>query len=122
MQEKPSCFRKGRNDYEAECLVCKSGTYASVVHKGIGDLNTHLQSKKHRKAITGAAASTKMTDYFVTAKSKCEDEITAAKGTLAFHAVSVKHHHSFLSTDCTFYRSNFNVTKCGSAYIWSHEK
>ena len=27
MQEKHPCFRKGRNDYEAECLVCKSGTY-----------------------------------------------------------------------------------------------
>ena len=24
MQEKHQSFRKGRNDYEAECLVCKS--------------------------------------------------------------------------------------------------
>ena len=23
---------------------------------------------------------------------------------------------------CQFYRSDFDVTKCGSAYIWSHEK
>ena len=99
MQEKHPCFRKGRNDYEAECLVCKSGTYISVVHKGNGDLNTHLQSEKHRKAVRWGAASTKMTNYFVTAGSKCEDEITAAEGTLAFHAV--KHHHSFLSMDCT---------------------
>ena len=29
MQEKHSCLRKGRDDYEAECLVCKSGTYIS---------------------------------------------------------------------------------------------
>ena len=99
MQEKHPCFRKGRNDYEAECLVCKSGTYISVVHKGNGDLNTHLQSEKHRKAVRGAVASTKMTNYFVTAGSKCEDEITAVEGTLPFHAVN--HHHSFLSMDCT---------------------
>ena len=99
MQEKHPCIRKGRNDYEAECLVCKSGTYISVVHKGNGNLNTHLQSEKHRKAERGAVASTKMTNYFVTAGSKFEDEITAAEGTLAFHAV--KHHHSFLSMDCT---------------------
>ena len=47
MQENHPCFRKGRNDYEAECLVCKSaGTYISVVHKGNGDLNTYLQSVK----------------------------------------------------------------------------
>ena len=40
-----------------------------------------------------------MTNYFVLAGSKCEDEITAAEVTLAFHAL--KHHHCFLSTDCT---------------------
>ena len=99
MQEKHPCFRKGRNDYEAECLVCKSGTYISVVYKINGDLNTYLQSEKHRKALRWAAASTKMTNYFVAAGSKCEDEITAAESTLAFHAA--KHHHSFLSMDCT---------------------
>ena len=99
MLEKHQCLRKGRNDYEAECLVCKSGTYISVVHKDNGDLNAHLQSEKHRNAVRGAVTSTKMTNYFVSAGSKCEDEITAAEGTLAFHAV--KHHHSFLSMDCT---------------------
>ena len=99
MQEKHQCFRKGKNNYEAECLVCKSGTYISVVHKGNGDLNTHLHLEKHLKAVRGAVASTKMTNYFVTAGSKCEDEITAAEGTLAFHAD--KHHHNFLSMDCT---------------------
>ena len=39
-----------------------------------------------------------MTNCFVTAGSKCEDEISEAEDTLAFHAV--KHHHSFLSLDC----------------------
>ena len=68
------------------------------MHKGNGDLNTHLQSEKHCKAVRGAVASTKMTNYFVTAGSKCEDEITATENTLAFRAV--KHHHSFLSIDC----------------------
>ena len=68
------------------------------MHKGNGNLNTHLKSEKHRKAIRGAVASTRTTNYFVTA-GKCEDEITAAEGTLAFHAV--KHHHSFFSMNCT---------------------
>ena len=55
-----------------------------------------------------------MTNYFVTTGSKCKDEIIAAKGTLAFHAV--KHHHRFLSMDCTltllqkFFRDS-NVAK-----------
>ena len=30
MQGKHRCFRKGRNDYEVECLVCKSETYISI--------------------------------------------------------------------------------------------
>ena len=90
--------RKGRNDYEAECLVWKSGTYI-FVHKGNGNLNTHLQSEKHRKAVREGVASTRPTNYFVTAGSKCEDEITAAEGTLAF--LAVKPHHSFLSMDFT---------------------
>ena len=70
-QDRHTCFRKGRNDYEAECLVCKSGTYirVSVVHKGNGDLNALLRSEKHRKAVRGAVASTKMTNYFITAGS-----------------------------------------------------
>ena len=69
------------------------------MHKRNGNLNTHLQSEKLRKAVRGAVASTKMTNYFVTAGSKCEDDFTATEGTLALHAV--KHHHSFLFMDCT---------------------
>ena len=80
-------------------LVCKSGTYISVVHEGNGDLNTSLQSEKHAKAVRGAATSNKMTNIIVAAGSKCEDEITATESTLAFYAV--KYHHSFLSMDCT---------------------
>ena len=67
-----------------------------------GDLKTHLQSEKHHKSVRGAVfgeMTSKMTNNFVTAESKCEDEITAAEGTLAFYAV--KHHYSFLFMDCT---------------------
>ena len=53
MQEKHPCFRKGRNDYEAECLVRKSGTYISVVYKGNGDLDTHLYRKNIAKQLEG---------------------------------------------------------------------
>ena len=59
MREKHLCFRKGKNDYEAECLVCKSRTYTSVMHKGNGDLDTHLQSEKHCKVVRGEFASRK---------------------------------------------------------------
>jgi len=45
MKAKHPCFRKGRN--EAECLVCKPGTYISVSYKGIADLKSHLSSDQH---------------------------------------------------------------------------
>ena len=106
-KKKTSTFKKGRNDYEAECLMCKSGAYISVVHKDNGDLNTHLQSDKQHKAVRGAVASTKTTNHFVTAGSKCEDEITAAEGNHAFQAV--KHRHRFLSIDCTRFYSFFLI-------------
>ena len=80
-------------------MKTKSGTYISVVYKRNGDLNTHLQSEKHRKAVRGAVTSTKNTNYFVTAGSKCEDVITTSEGILAFHAF--KHYHCLLSVDCT---------------------
>ena len=70
----------------------------SVVHDGNGDLNTHLQSEKHRKVVKGAVASTKMPNYFVTAGNKYGDETTAPEGILAFH--TVKHHHCNIGQYC----------------------
>ena len=69
------------------------------MHKGNGNLNTHLQSEEYCKAVRGTVASTKTTNYFVKAESKCENEITASEDTLIFHGAM--HHHSFLSMDCT---------------------
>ena len=99
MQEKYACFKKGRNEWEAECLVCKPGTYISFSYKGAADLKSHLISSKHSKAVRGASASTKVTSYFATTRTKKEDQVTAAEGTYAFH--KIKHHNSFLSMDCT---------------------
>jgi len=35
------CFRKGRNEWEAECLVCKPGTCTSVSHK-VSRIHNHI--------------------------------------------------------------------------------
>ena len=99
LKAKYPCFRKGRNEWEAECPICKPGTFISVSYKGVADLKSHLSSDKHCKAVRGASSSTKVTNYFVTTGCKTEDEVCAAEGTYAFH--TVKHHNSFLSMDCT---------------------
>ena len=29
------CFKNGRNEWEAECTICKVGTFVSVANKGL---------------------------------------------------------------------------------------
>lgn len=99
LQKKYTCFRKGRDDFEGECIICKPGTFVSVANKGGLDLQSHVDSEKHKKAIRGEASSAKLTDFFVKPCSKLEDEVTAAEGTFAFH--TVKHHNSYNVTACT---------------------
>jgi len=70
MKAKHRCFQKSRNEWEAECLVCKQGTYISVSYKSITDLKPHLSSDKHCKAVSGATSSNKVTNYFITTDVK----------------------------------------------------
>ena len=65
LKKKFPCFRNGREKWEAECLVCRAGTYISVANKGAIDLSNHLDSEKHKKAVRGESSSTKLNDYFV---------------------------------------------------------
>ena len=98
MQNNLLCFKKGRDEWEAECLVCKAGTFVSLAHKGINDLQSHVNSEKHKRAVQEEGSSMKMTHYFVKPGSEAED-VSAAEGAYAFH--TVKHHGSFLSMDCS---------------------
>ena len=103
LKKKFPCFRQGRDPYEAECLTCKSGTYVSVANKGANDLQVHVSSAKHTKAVRGESSSAKVTDFFVTKSDSVA--VTAAEGSFAFH--TVKHHESYRSMDCT---SGYKVT------------
>ncbi|XP_070622768.1 uncharacterized protein [Erythrolamprus reginae] len=89
-------FRKGRDDYEAECLVCKPGTFVSVAHKGPGDLEYHMSSDKHKKARKAYRRNKAIrrdnwcakTDFFVDPDSETEDTTaTASDSCLALHTV-----------------------------------
>ncbi|CAM2097290.1 unnamed protein product [Caretta caretta] len=99
LKTKFPCFQSSREEWEAECLVCRPGTYVSVKNKGANDLQTHVDSDKHKKAVRGESLSTKLTDYFAKPGRKSEDAVTAAEGAFAFH--TVKHNDSFKSMDCT---------------------
>ncbi|XP_070806912.1 uncharacterized protein [Pituophis catenifer annectens] len=88
-------FRKGRDDYEAECLVCKAGTFVSVAHKGPGDLEYHMSSDKHKKALKAYKRNKAITrdnwcaktDFFVDPDSETEDAVAVSDSGLAFRTV-----------------------------------
>uniref|UniRef100_A0A8C4T0E1 Uncharacterized protein n=1 Tax=Erpetoichthys calabaricus TaxID=27687 RepID=A0A8C4T0E1_ERPCA len=99
LQRKFPTYRPGRDKWEAECTVCKAGTYVSVSNKGAGDLKAHMDTEKHKKAVRGeTSSSAKLTAFFVR-PGKTEDDVNAAEGAMAFH--TVKHHNSYRSMDCT---------------------
>ena len=51
LQQKYPFFRKGRNEFEAECMTCGYGTFVSVVNKGKLSLDMPVDSSKHKKAV-----------------------------------------------------------------------
>ena len=100
LRQKYPCFKKGRSDFEAECITCGCGTFISVANKGSISLDDHIKTTKHKQAIKGETSSSKMTDYFCKPGTKSEDEVAAVEATMAFH--TVKHHYSYKSNDCTY--------------------
>ena len=44
-------FRKGRDEFEAECITCDYGTFVSVANKGKLSRDMHVDSSKYKKAV-----------------------------------------------------------------------
>lgn len=83
---------------EVRCNKCK-GTF-SVAHGGRHDIQRHLTSDKHKKALTAASTSSTLTSYFRQEKyGDKESELAKAEGLWAFHTVC--HNQSFRSMECT---------------------
>ena len=99
LRQKYSCFRKGRDDFEAECIVRGYSTFVSAANKGRLSLDMHVESVKHKKAIRGETSSAKVTDYFCKLGTQTEDDVAATEAIMTFH--TVKHHQSYKSNDCT---------------------
>ena len=99
LQKKYPCFKKGRDDFVAKCIVCDYGTFVSVANKGRLSLDMHVESTKYKKAIRRETLSAKVTDYFTKPGTHTEDNVAAAEATTVFY--TVKHHQSYKSDDCT---------------------
>ena len=51
LQQKNPFFRKGRDEFEAECIPYGYGTFVSVANKGRLSLDMHVDSSKHKTAV-----------------------------------------------------------------------
>ena len=51
LQQKYPFFRKGGDEFEAECITYGYGTFVSVANKGRLSLDMHVDSSKHKKAV-----------------------------------------------------------------------
>ena len=79
-------------------MVCGYGTYVSVKNKGVGDLEAHITTNKHKNALRGGESSSKISNFFIQDESKIGDQVAAAECTLAY---TLKHPLSYRSNDCT---------------------
>ncbi|KAH1180945.1 hypothetical protein KIL84_001879 [Mauremys mutica] len=83
---------------EVECVKCRS--VFSIANSGKTDIENHIQTVKHKRAMSAAIASMSVTSYFK--KKQFEDaerKLAAAEGLWAYH--TVMNNHSFRSMDCT---------------------
>ena len=99
LRQKYPCLKKGRSNFEAECITCGYGTFISMANKGSISLDDHIKTTKHKQANRDETLFFKVTDYFCKPGTKSKDEVAAAEATMAFH--TIKHHYSYKSNDRT---------------------
>ena len=51
LQQKYPFFKKGRDEFRAECITCGYGTFVFVANKSKLSLDMHVNSSGHKKAI-----------------------------------------------------------------------
>ena len=51
LQQKYPYFRKGLDEFEAECITCDYGTFVSVANKNKFSLDMHVDSSKHKRTV-----------------------------------------------------------------------
>ncbi|CAH0563113.1 unnamed protein product [Brassicogethes aeneus] len=91
-------LKKGKIDGIVLCNKC-NGEF-SIAHGGKNDINKHLSTSKHKRALTSAASSSTMHTYFrKTAFLDEEKNLAIAEGLFAYHTIN--HNQSFRSMDCT---------------------
>lgn len=83
--------QNSKSKSDVHCNLC--GANFSIEHSGKRDIENHIDSVKHQKAIKAVAATPTVTDLFKPVKS-----MAALEGVWSYHIV--KANQSFASADC----------------------
>ncbi|XP_074873076.1 uncharacterized protein LOC142024770 isoform X2 [Carettochelys insculpta] len=81
---------------QVTCQTC--GARFSIAHGGRNDITHHLQTKKHKRAERMKREMPSVREFLVKQYTEA-DRIHASTGLFAYH--SLRHRHSFRSSDCT---------------------
>lgn len=91
-----------------QCIVCQPFSDIQCKNKGVGALDFHMKTRKHENAVRNSLISKKVDTMIPSIH--LEKKICAFELTLAFH--TVKHHHSFRSSECTVKLNKKILNEC----------
>lgn len=95
LKKKFPFMKLGNTDWIVNCTLCNSTI--SIANKGVQDINSHLETQKHKKGFTSQDCSKKIDTFF--SITTVDNELRAVEGCIAYH--TIVHNMSFLSLDCT---------------------
>lgn len=92
-----SFIKRGKNDYEAHCMVC--GSDICIGNGGKASIQDHIKSAKHSSKLSIASQSKEICSFMIKKNTKLERLIHVAELTSAFRIIN--HHQSFNCMDCS---------------------
>lgn len=103
LQKKYAFMKKGKTESSVICEICNSTINIATARKT--DIEKHLASAKHKKALNARSNSRTVTNFFASSK---DYTISACEGVWSYHVIRAS--HSFKSSDCA---SKFaHASKC----------
>lgn len=83
-----SFIKRGKNDYEAHCMVC--GSDICIGNGGKASIQDHIKSAKHSSKLSIASQSKEICSFMIKINAKLERLIHVAELTSAFRIIN---HH-----------------------------
>lgn len=101
-------IKKTTSNSDVICNVCQSKF--SIAHSGAGDIDAHVLTATHQKALGAVATSRPITSFFQGA-SAVDLKVAALEGLWTYHTID--ENHSFNSTSCAskIFRTAFDISK-----------